>query len=89
MSNINPDDVVVPTSLEDILAEMHVGVASGLLRKVKAGTITAAELAIARQFLRDNGISGVPASGTPIGDLADSLPTFDDEDDNIVPISRP
>jgi hypothetical protein len=72
--------------LEQILAELHEGIAKGLLKKVIAGEATAAELSVARQFLKDNNVTAVPAKGTPLGDLADQfgdLPDFSDED-NVV-----
>ena len=42
----------------------------------------AAILNVARQFLKDNKIEAIAASGSPLGDLSD-LPVFDD--DNVVP----
>ena len=45
----------------------------------------AAILNVARQFLKDNKIEAIAASGSPLHSLAD-LPVF--EDDNIVPIRK-
>lgn len=45
----------------------------------------AAILNVARQFLKDNKIEAVAASGSPLADLAD-LPVF--EDDTIVPFRK-
>lgn len=41
----------------------------------------AAILNVARQFLKDNGIEADLKSNQPLRNLADSLPTFDPEDD--------
>ena len=35
---------------------------------------SAAELSVIRQFLKDNGIEAVAATGSPLGSLVDSLP---------------
>ncbi len=43
----------------------------------------AAILNVARQFLKDNKIEAIAATGSPLGALSD-LPVFDD--DNVVPI---
>jgi ABC-type branched-subunit amino acid transport system substrate-binding protein len=45
----------------------------------------AAILNVARQFLKDNKIEAIAATGSPLADLAD-LPIF--EDDNIVHIRK-
>lgn len=64
----------------EALEGLHGAVAKALADKIKEGSATAADLAVARQFLKDNGIDAVPRKGTPLGDLADSLP-FPGEDD--------
>lgn len=67
-------------SLMDILEDMHTALAVDLLKRIKDGTATAAELSVARQLLKDNKIEAQPKKGTPLGDLAD-LPVFDDMPD--------
>lgn len=49
-----------------------------LLIRVQDGTATAADLNVARQFLKDQGIQALPAQGSPTGNLAKALPTFED-----------
>lgn len=69
--------------LEDIFAKLHEALGSDLLTKVQSGEATAAELNVARQFLKDNGIDGVPTKENPLGKLAASLPSFEDEEHTI------
>ena len=74
------------SDLDKILEELHEELAQKLLDKVKAGEVTAAELSVARQMLKDNNMTSVPKKGTPLGELEEhtkDLPTFDDED-NVV-----
>lgn len=58
---------------------LHRGLAEVLSKRIKDGTATAADLSVARQFLKDNGIQAVPVPGSPVRNLADDLPTFDDD----------
>ncbi|MFB2563656.1 hypothetical protein [Rhizobium sp. IMFF44] len=66
--------------LSTILSALHEEMAKKLLDKVRSGEVTAAELNVARQFLKDNNIDSVPKEGTPIANLATELP-FTGEDD--------
>lgn len=51
-----------------------------LIAKVRSGEATAADINVARAMLKDNGIQARGGKGSPLGTLAASLPTFDDED---------
>jgi hypothetical protein len=62
------------TASKQILDSLHDAVAQDLLNKVQSGEASAAELTAAIKFLKDNGIEALPASGTPLGNLVDSLP---------------
>lgn len=73
------------TKLDDIFAEMHLEMAKELLKKIKDGSATAADLSVARQFLKDNNISGVPAKDTPLGSLVQSLPFTGEEEETKFP----
>lgn len=66
--------------LEKTLSNLHEELAKKLLEKVRSGEVTAAELNVARQFLKDNNIDGVPKEGTPLGNLVDALPFTSDDD---------
>ena len=63
------------SKIDTLLAMMHEGLASSLLQKIEDGEATAADLAVARQFLKDNGVTAVPSPGqNALGDLAETLP---------------
>lgn len=66
--------------LDALLAELHVQLPKLLLKRIKDGTATAADLAVARQFLKDNGIDGIPKNGTALADLAANVPFKGSED---------
>jgi hypothetical protein len=63
----------------EALEGLHGAIAKALADKIANGEATAADLAVARQFLKDNGIDAIPRKGTGLGDLVDSLP-FPDAD---------
>jgi hypothetical protein len=62
---------------EDELDKLHGALASQLAEKIKSGEATAADMAVARQFLKDNGIQSLPRPKSGLGELADSLPFAD------------
>ena len=61
------------------LEALHGALAKSLADKIKSGEATAADMAVARQFLKDNGIDAIPTKGSPLGDLRDGLPFPDAE----------
>lgn len=69
--------------LNEILEQMHYSLGAELLKRIQEGTATAAELSVARQFLNDNHISGVPKANNPLGQLAQKLPSFEDTDKHL------
>ena len=56
------------------LKELHAILAEKLLEKVKDPECKSADLNVARQFLRDNGIDAVPTEGNSLQKLVDELP---------------
>ena len=66
--------------LHQIYADIHLESAKLLLNRIKDGTATASDLAVARAILKDNNITVKPVKGSPLGNLAASLPQFDDHD---------
>jgi len=66
--------------MKDVLAQLHTKVAKELLEKIESGAATAADLSVARQFLKDNGIDSLALDGAPIQNLADVLPFADPEE---------
>ena len=57
--------------LQDILIDE-------MIRRIKTGEATAAELSAARQMLKDNGIQAIATDDSPMLELVNSLP-FDDD----------
>ena len=64
---------------EDIFDKLHDAVANTLLEKIQSGDANASDLNVARQFLRDNGIAGIPQENSPLKNLMDELPFTEDE----------
>jgi len=61
-------------SNNDKLRDLHAILAEKLLEKVKDPDVKSADLNVARQFLRDNGIDAVPTDDNPLGRLIDKMP---------------
>lgn len=65
-------------TIEQLNADIHQKLAEELLGRIKSGEATTQDLNVARQFLKDQGITGLAkdAAGTnnPLGELADILP---------------
>lgn len=57
-----------------LLEELHSAMISDLLSKIRSGKATAADLGVARQFLKDNGIDVAAKAGAPILKLHEALP---------------
>lgn len=56
------------------LETLHNLVVKDLLSRIESGTATSADLNVARQLLKDNGIDCAALEGTPIQRLALTLP---------------
>lgn len=65
-------------AFRDTLGTIQTEMATLLLKRIKDGTATAADLAVARALLRDNSVQAKPVKDSPLGNLAKSIPTFDD-----------
>lgn len=72
----------------DALANLHGILAADLARRIENGEASAADLAVARQFLKDNGIDADKGSNEGLNKLTDTLPTFDDDDGVVTPFAR-
>ena len=66
--------------LERLLEELHCELASQLLAKIRCGEATAKDYDVARQFLKDNAMQGVPNKNSPALKLAQEVP-FGSEDE--------
>lgn len=69
---------------EEILEKLWELTVQSLIGKIEDGDYTSQDLNIARQFLKDHGMSLADADGSPIADLADVLP-FSREKTNEAP----
>lgn len=70
---------------EEALGELHGAIAKKLKERIESGEVTAAELSVARQFLKDNYIQADAGKNEGLQGLADALPEFDDGD-NVTPL---
>lgn len=55
------------------LNELHKLIAQKLADKIRSGEYTAADLNVARQFLKDNGIEALASPGSPLGGLKQAV----------------
>jgi hypothetical protein len=60
--------------VDKTLSSLHNAVAEELLRRVESGEANAADLNVARAFLKDNGIDAGIEQSNPLENLAKSLP---------------
>ena len=66
--------------MKELFEQLHKGLALELLQRINSGEARPADLAVARQFLKDNGVDAYAAPDSPLQQLVDSLPfEFDDE----------
>ena len=66
-----------------VLDSLHKAVADSLLLKVTSGEASPAELNAAIKFLQNNGIEATMVPGSPLDKLANALPSFDDDHDQL------
>lgn len=64
---------------KEALQALHKALADVLRERIGSPDATAADLGVARQFLRDNGIDAVAPKDSPLARLRDALP-FPDAD---------
>ena len=60
--------------MSEKLSKLHEMLADKLTDIVKKEDVSASELNVVRQFLKDNGIDSIPAENSPLGDLVMALP---------------
>ena len=63
-----------------MMASLHKTLAENLPLRIKDPEAKSADLNVARQFLKDNGIDALPVEGSPLSDLVATLPDFSDAD---------
>ena len=69
------------TDREKILDKLHDELAKNLLEKVQSGEAKASDLNVARQFLKDNGVEGLPVENSSLKSLVDELPFTEEEEE--------
>jgi len=71
----------------DAMEELHAALARSLARRIEDGSATAADLAVAAKFLKDNGVSrlidpetpeGSVLTGTKLPDVGDTEEAFEE-----------
>jgi len=66
-------------AVKELFEQLHESLALELLERVKSGEAKPADLAVARQFLKDNGVDAYVTADSPLQQLVDSLPFEYDE----------
>lgn len=69
---------------EDLLSDLHGAMASAMKEKLESGEVSASDLNVIRQFLKDNGVECDGNANENLKGLADDLP--DSLDDNVHPL---
>ena len=65
---------------EKDLENLHSELTQKLLDKIRSPEVSASELNVARQFLKDNGVESIPIDNSPLKSLVDELPFNDHEE---------
>jgi hypothetical protein len=68
---------------KEMMALLHKTLAENLLLRIQDPKAKSADLNVARQFLKDNGIEALVVEGSPLSDLVHTLPDFSDADFDI------
>lgn len=62
------------TDQQDQLQTLHIRLTEELLQRIESGEAKPADLNVARQLLKDNGIEAIPVDDSPLKKLLDTLP---------------
>ena len=62
------------TEHQDQLQTLHIRLTEELLQRIESGEAKPADLNVARQLLKDNGIEAIPVDDSPLKKLLDTLP---------------
>jgi hypothetical protein len=70
---------------EDAFDELHVLLTTELIKRIKTGEASTADLRAASDWLKANDITGVAVEGSPLAGLAGLIPelTFEDVQEHI------
>lgn len=74
----------------DILSQLHSAIPKYILDKINDGSATAADLAVAVKFLKDNGVDCVASENPGVTSLAEGMqfPVGDDDEDRVIQMRR-
>ena len=72
---------------EKDLENLHSELTQKLLEKIRDPDVSASELNVARQFLKDNGVESIAIDTSPLKSLVDELPFSDHEEVKARPTS--
>lgn len=61
-----------------LLEDLYNALGKELLDRIQSGDATAADLNVARAWLKDNKIEALPTPNNPLGQLTEALPVFED-----------
>ena len=64
---------------KEMMALLHKTLAENLLMRIQDPEAKSADLNVARQFLKDNGIEALVVEGSPLSSLVATLPDFSDD----------
>ena len=70
---------------EKDLESLHSELTQKLLEKIRDPEVSASELNVARQFLKDNGVESIAIDTSPLKSLVDELPFNDPEEFKTTP----
>ena len=70
---------------EKDLEQLHSELTQKLLEKIRDPKVSASELNVCRQFLKDNGVESIAIDNSPLRSLVDELPFEDSE----TPLTKP
>ena len=68
---------------QKLMELLHRTLAENLLSRVQDPEAKSADLNVARQFLKDNGIDALPVENSPLSELVKALLDFNDEDTDL------
>jgi predicted oxidoreductase len=68
--------------LNELMEALHTELGQKLLERIRDPEVKASDLNVARQFLKDNDITAIPAESNVLAQLLEELP-FDDESDRL------
>jgi hypothetical protein len=68
-------------TMDELFKQLHNALGAALLERIQSGEASPADLNVARQFLKDNGIDGTVKNSQPLLNLAKVMPFDPDEEE--------